>query len=123
MIDAPKLSEAQRQSLRQRLQQLEQELQESIERSAEEAKPVDLETPIGRLSRIDAIAQREISAAGRRQQVQQLAQVRVARGSIDDDEFGLCRACDEPIGFARLQARPFVRVCLRCQSAREGGAR
>ena len=114
------LTPAQREELRVQLKQLAAELESAIARSADEAKPVDLDTPIGRLSRIDAIAQREISQAGRRTQARQLGQVRVALEEIDDEEFGLCRSCDEPIGFRRLKARPFSTVCLRCQAAREG---
>ncbi len=114
------LDAAQLQVLRTKLERLVTDLGAAIERSAEEAKPVDLQTPIGRLSRIDAIAQREISQAGRRQQALELARVKVALSEIDDEEFGLCRSCDEPIGFRRLEARPFATVCLRCQAAREG---
>jgi len=119
MDDPDLLDHTQRQRLRTQLLRLEQELAGAIEQSAEEAQPVDLDTPIGRLSRIDAIAQREISQAGRRQQALQLGQVRTALASIDDEAFGLCRLCDEPIGWPRLHARPFVTICLRCQAARE----
>ncbi len=119
MDDPADLAPAERAQLHATLLRLEQELSASIERSAEEAKPVDLDTPIGRLSRIDAIAQREISQAGRRQQARQLGLVRTALASIDDDEFGLCRLCDEAIAFRRLQAQPFVTICVRCQAARE----
>lgn len=119
MDDPEPLSDAQRDLLRTELLRLEQELSVAMECSKDEARPVDLDTPIGRLSRIDAIAQREISQAGRRQQAQQLSQVRTALVFIDDEHFGLCRVCEEPIAFARLRARPFVTVCLRCQSARE----
>jgi len=120
MDDPEQLDPARRAQLRTTLLRLEQELSRAIERSAEEAKPVDLDTPIGRLSRIDAIAQREISQAGRRQQARQLGLVRTALTSVDeDDEFGLCRLCDEAIAFRRLQAQPFVTICLRCQAAQE----
>jgi len=122
MSDPEDLTIAERQELRATLERLEKALSSTLDLSAEEAKPVDLETPIGRLSRIDAIAQREISQAGRRQQVHELAQVRAALNVVDDEEFGLCRICDEAIEFRRLAARPFVVICLRCQAAREGGS-
>ncbi len=121
MPQAEELTDAQRAELRTALQTMERELAEAIDLSAAEAKPVDLETPIGRLSRIDAIAQREISAAGRRQQIQQLGQVRTALAAIDGDEFGSCLVCDDPIPFGRLRARPFSTICLRCQADRERG--
>ena len=82
---------------------------------------MDLDAPIGRLSRMDAIAAREMAEAGRRQQEQQLGQVRRALEEIDGEDYGLCRVCEEPIAFRRLQVRPFALVCLGCAAARERG--
>ena len=94
-------------------------LEESLRQGADGTKPVDLDEPIGRLSRIDALAQREMNEAGRRAQRQELAQVKLALEAIEADEYGLCKACDGPIGFRRLQARPFSTICIACQSERE----
>lgn len=91
----------------------------SLERGADGTKPVDLDEPIGRLSRIDALAQREMNDAGRRAQLQELTQVKLALEAMDAGEYGLCRACDEPIAFRRLLARPFATICVRCKSERE----
>ncbi len=101
------------------LREHEARLQASLDRGADGAKPVDLDEPIGRLSRMDALAQREMNEAGRRTQQAELAQVKLALESIAAGEYGLCRSCDESIGFRRLHARPFATVCLRCQSERE----
>lgn len=109
-------------ALEHELRRLADELEASLERNVDEGKPVDLDEPIGRLSRIDAIAQREISQAGRRQQAQQLGQVRSALLAIEGGEYGLCRLCDEPIGYRRLAARPYSVICLTCQAQRETGA-
>jgi DnaK suppressor protein len=68
---------------------------------------------------MDAIAQREVSKAGRRQQTLQLGQVRAALAAVEAGEYGECSECAEPIGFRRLKARPFSSVCLRCQAERE----
>jgi DnaK suppressor protein len=113
------LTPAQLDALERDLRALAEELEVSLERSADAEKPVDLEEPIGRVSRMDAIAQREISQAGRRQQAQQLGQVRSALLAIDEGEYGSCRLCDEPIGYRRLKARPYSVVCLTCQTQRE----
>ena len=120
MPEAPhELTPAQVQTLTADLRRLEAELSDTLERTEEEGKPVDLEEPIGRLSRMDAIAQREVSKAGRRQQTLELSHVRAALAAVDAGEYGLCRSCDEPIGYRRLKARPHTPVCLRCQSERE----
>ena len=36
------------------------------------------------------------------------------------DEFGLCEECEEPISEKRLDMMPYSKLCVRCQSAREG---
>ena len=36
------------------------------------------------------------------------------------EEFGLCRECEEPIG-KRLEAMPYVEMCVDCQQERDGG--
>ncbi|OPX57058.1 transcriptional regulator, TraR/DksA family [Oceanospirillum multiglobuliferum] len=33
----------------------------------------------------------------------------------------LCLACGEPVGYARLQAKPNAAYCIDCQSLRERG--
>ena len=35
------------------------------------------------------------------------------------DDFGLCGECDEPIG-KRLQAMPYVELCVDCQQEKDG---
>ena len=94
-------------------------LEESLRQGADGTKPVDLDEPIGRISRIDALAQREMNEAGRRAQQQELAAVKLALEAMQDGEYGVCKACDGPIGFRRLQARPFSTICIACQSERE----
>lgn len=115
------LSEAEIAQLGELLHAHEQRLEASLQRSAAGAAPVDLDEPIGRLSRIDALAQREINAASRRTQQQELTQVKLAVEALAAGEYGRCRACDESIGYRRLRARPFATICVRCQSTRERG--
>ncbi len=113
------LTDAEVEILRTTLQEQETRLVTAMDAGVDGTKPVDLDEPIGRLSRIDALAQREMNEAGRRAQKQQLTEVRMALEAIEGGEFGLCRMCDGPIGFRRLKARPFTPLCLACQSERE----
>ena len=39
----------------------------------------------------------------------------------DDDEYGDCKVCGEPIGFARLRARPESPACVSCMAKLERG--
>lgn len=38
---------------------------------------------------------------------------------LETGEHGLCEECEEPISFARLQARPMTTLCIPCQEDRE----
>lgn len=113
------LTEAEVAQLSDQLAEHGRRLEASLQRGEDGTKPVDLDEPIGRLSRMDALAQREMNEAGRRTQQQELVSVKLALEAIEAGEYGLCRTCDEPIGFRRLHARPFSAVCLRCQGERE----
>jgi len=51
-----------------------------------------------------------------------LARVLAALRRLDEspDEFGLCSECGESIG-RRLEAMPYVELCVECQQERDGG--
>ena len=48
-----------------------------------------------------------------------LVQVRDALGRLDDGTYGKCENCGESIDPARLEALPYVTLCLRCQQRLE----
>ncbi len=50
-----------------------------------------------------------------------LMQIREALERIDHDSYGICVHCEEPIEFRRLEAVPWARYCLKCQSLSEKG--
>jgi DnaK suppressor protein len=113
------LTQTQRASLRHALEALERELANAHELSADGAAPVDLDEPIGRVSRIDALAQQRMVEASRSSMQLRLQQVRAALRRFDEDEYGVCTTCGEDVGFPRLEARPEAPFCIACQSARE----
>lgn len=116
------LTQAQLEELKADLKALQRDLQHSIEQTQEGARPVDLDEPIGRLSRMEAMQQQKMVEANRRASTQRLQSVRQALHALDGDLYGECKLCDDPIGYRRLKARPEVVICIRCQSEREGGA-
>ncbi len=109
------LTEEQIAELKARLSTLSDELTASLESTRDDTRPVSLEEPIGRLTRMDAIQQQSMSAAIRRQTDLRLRQVAQALGLAQRGEYGLCRRCEDPIGYARLSARPESPYCLDCQ--------
>jgi DnaK suppressor protein len=104
--------------LREDLLALEVELAESLVATAEGVKPVDLDEPIGRLSRMEAMQQQKMAEANRARTQSRLRGVKRALVLAGDD-YGFCRTCDDPIGFRRLKARPESALCITCQSELE----
>ena len=112
------LSDGEMEILRGRLVGLVAELEGSLRNSARAAAPVVLDqSSVGRLSRMDAMQQQAIAKATRQKAQLRLTQCKVALSAFDRDEYGLCRKCEEPIGYARLSAKPEAPFCLECQRA------
>jgi len=109
------LTEQQADDLREALRKLQNDLEPLLRSTRESTQPVDLDEPIGRLTRMDAIQQQKVSAANRRTLDIRLQQVRQALAAMNHDRYGLCRRCEDPIGFPRLEARPESPYCLDCQ--------
>lgn len=115
------LTTPQRRELHARLLELRAELEALLASSAEGARPVDLDQPIGRLSRMEALQQQSMVQAGRENARSRLQRVQAALALFERDEYGLCRRCEEPIGYPRLSAQPEAPFCLACQGAHEKG--
>jgi len=113
------LADSQLRELADDLRALQDELRSLLELSAEGAKPVDLDAPIGRLTRMDAIQQQTMAAANREASKLRLSLVGAALSAIEEGDYGDCAGCEEPIEFRRLKAKPEARMCIACQGARE----
>ena len=101
--------------LTQILEDIRREIEAQLDASREDAKPVDLDEPIGRLTRMDAIQQQNMTKASRRGLEARLKLIAGALAGVQAGDYGLCVRCDEPIGYPRLRARPESRLCVRCQ--------
>ena len=113
------LSPAQERELREDLEALEAALGEQLDTSRNAAGPVDLDEPIGRVSRVDALQQQHMVQAGRRAAALRRQQVEAALRRLAQGEYGACLVCGEAVGFARLKVRPEAPLCLACQAERE----
>ena len=103
-----------------RLLEQRQELEAALEGNRESSEPVTLDQQsVGRVSRIDAIQQQQMALANRQQAAARLRQVEQALQRIDAGDYGDCLECGEPIAVARLEAQPWCRLCIDCQSAQE----
>lgn len=120
------LDDEERAELQRDLRALVAELRATIDAAREGSRPVDLDQPIGRVSRVDAIQQQRMVEAGRAAAQRRLAQAEGALRRLDDRngaDYGECSACGEPIGYSRLKAPPEAPFCIACQSLRESGDR
>jgi DnaK suppressor protein len=77
---------------------------------------------VGRLSRMDALQQQQMAAAGRRRAELRIERLEAALERLHDEpeEVGWCPECGEAIGWRRLWAVPDGIFCVPCQQAREG---
>ncbi len=50
---------------------------------------------------------------------EKLSEIDEALERINDNIYGICEECGEPIAEDRLRALPFTRVCVECQSKNE----
>jgi DnaK suppressor protein len=94
-------------------------LRELLEQTKDDVVPVDLELPIGRLSRMDAIQQQKMAEAAREGYERQHHKIEAALRRLAQGEYGECVECGETIAFKRLLARPETRYCIDCQETRE----
>ena len=87
-----------------------------LEGLKESSRPVDLNDPIGRLSRMDAIQQQQMSLESKNRALLTLKQIEAALSRVKDDSYGICLKCEEEIPEKRLKARPESSFCSGCQS-------
>ena len=81
--------------------------------------PVSPDNAIGRLTRMEAINSKSINEAALRKARTTRSLLEKALRTIESEEFGLCRDCEEPIAFARLMAMPEAALCVACATRRE----
>ncbi len=118
MSDAPSPEQLNR--LIARLRADRDEIRRILSDTEDDSRPVDLGLPIGRLSRMDAIQQQQMSRANRALYQRRLVQIDAALAAARNGEYGRCRDCGEWIAPARLGARPETPFCMDCQEAMEG---
>ena len=80
----------------------------------EMSEPIGPENAIGRVSRMDAINNKSVVEAALRKAEQKLDGLKNARHRLNDEGFGICSRCKEPIPIKRIVLMPQSRYCVRC---------
>jgi len=92
-----------------------EELKAEIPRLQELTKPVAPDNAIGRISRMDNIVNQSVAEAQLSKARARLVRLTEALKKVDEDEeFGLCLDCGDPIPMARLKAMPETEFCVEC---------
>lgn len=66
---------------------------------------------------------REISFILSHREREKLQAIEDALERIDDGSYGICESCESEVAAGRLEALPFTRLCVSCQSDREREAK
>lgn len=96
---------------------IEQELLETkkqIIELKELTKPIAPDCAIGRISRMDAINNKTINDNALRKAIVKLSGLNYALERIDDNNFGICAKCEQPIPIGRIMLVPHTRFCANC---------
>lgn len=77
-------------------------------------KPIEPENAIGRISRMDAINNKSVTEAALRKAKEKLEKLKFALTKVEDDDFGICFKCKQPIPLGRILIMPQSRTCVKC---------
>jgi DnaK suppressor protein len=106
-------------SWRTKLLELRASLERELGSAKEAARPVDLNQPIGRLTRMDAMQEQQMAMARLDRMRNRMQAIASALGRLDSGSYGECVKCEEDIEPRRLEARPETFLCLSCQKSRD----
>ena len=94
------------------------QIEAQITQLREKVKPIAPDCSLGRLTRMEAMNEQEVSQRILDETLLRKTRLRSALSRIDHDMFGLCIECEEPIGFERMKLRPESVRCIDCANAR-----
>ena len=101
--------------MREKLSALRDELRSIAVASSESSQVVELDQArMGRLSRMDAMQAQAMSQASDRRREIILRKIATALKRIDNNNYGCCQSCEEPIDRRRLAFDPTATHCVEC---------
>ena len=106
------LTAAQMKELKQTLLDKREELRRSITQRRDRDSSVDPSEIIEELEQASTGQQQDVALRILDKEVKLLRELERALKKFEADEYGLCEATSEPIGYARLKARPWARYSV-----------
>lgn len=114
------MDQKRQQFLRERLLEERRSILEQAESGKSSSATVELDqTRTGRLTRMDALQAQAMARAGSDRAKHRLQLIEAALRRMEEDVYGECRDCGEPIAPGRLEADPCALFCIDCASARQ----
>lgn len=101
-------------NLREKIHQQLARFEEEILQLEEMTKPISPENSLGRVSRMDAIQNKSVAEASLRSARKRVTSLKMALLKLEEDGFGKCSRCGQPIQPARLMFMPESSRCVRC---------
>ncbi|WP_322521391.1 TraR/DksA family transcriptional regulator [Guyparkeria halophila] len=109
------MDEPERQALHDQLVERREALRQLLSGRDESTERVEIDNSCqSLLSRVEAQQGREMARAIRARWERELARIEGALRRMENDEYGDCFVCGEPIPLARLQNDPSVTRCVEC---------
>jgi len=104
--------------IRRRRAVLESKLSELLELSGDR-EPLEVQTIADPLDQVRLSTDRDMAVETLNQQAHSIHEIRSALVRIEEGAYGQCERCEEQIPSRRLDAVPWARMCVKCQSASE----
>ncbi len=90
------------------------EMESQIDQLQEKVKPIAPDCSLGRLTRMEAMNEQEVSQRILDETLLRQTRLRNALSRIDSEMFGICIECEEAIGMGRMRVRPESVRCVDC---------
>lgn len=104
--------------IRRRKATLEAQLEDLL-RFAGDREGLEIEQLADPLDQVRSSTDRDMAVETLNQRARSIHDIQSALARIEDGSYGLCERCEEQIPAKRLDAAPWARLCVHCQSAKE----
>lgn len=107
--------------IRRRRAALESKLEDLL-KLAGDREGLEIQPVADPLDQVRSNTDRDMAVETLNQQARSIHDIRSALARIEEGSYGRCERCDEQIPAKRLDALPWARMCVQCQSAIEAEA-
>lgn len=100
--------------MKEKIQKEIAEIEKEINRLQKDTAPIAPAVSLGRLTRMEAIANKGINESILIENQNKLVKLKAALDAIDSGIFGICHICHKPISQARMEYIPETTTCIDC---------